>query len=82
MILEAVSAILAIVGVIFIAYKNKMGFLIWVFGNILWIVYGIQTSQYFFTAQYVVFTFTSIWGFYKWKNDAKKPNKIKKRKKK
>lgn len=64
--LEIISAFLGIAGGILNVLKNKWGFLIWFVGNILWVVYGLMTKQYYFVMQYAVFTSISIWGFKRW----------------
>jgi nicotinamide riboside transporter PnuC len=78
--LEAISAIIAIAGTLLVTYKNKIGFLFWVVGNVLWAVYGIITKQYFFMTQYIIFTIVAVFGFVKWFKEDKQ-NKIRKRKK-
>jgi nicotinamide mononucleotide transporter PnuC len=70
--LEMISAIISVVGTLLVINKNKNGFLIWVVGNTLWTVYGIITRQYFFLAQYIIYTVISIFGFIKWLKEDKK----------
>jgi nicotinamide riboside transporter PnuC len=70
--LEAISAIIAVAGTLCITFKNKIGFLLWVVGNVLWTIYGILTKQYFFMSQYIIFTIVSAFGYYKWLKDEKK----------
>lgn len=66
MLLEIISAIIAVSGTLFITFKNKWGFALWVIGNILWAIYGVITKQYFFMGQYIIFAIVSIFGFIKW----------------
>ncbi len=73
--LEAISALLGISGAILNVLKNKWGFVFWVIGNILWVVYGFMTKQYFFMIQYIVFASVAIWGFKRWYNDELKEKK-------
>lgn len=76
MLLEIVSAAIGITGALLVALKNKTGFLFWVVGNLLWIVYGLITKQYFFMTQYVVFWAISVFGFINWrKQELKNKNK-------
>jgi len=69
MMLEAISAIIAISGTLLITFKNKTGFLFWVIGNSLWAIYGLLTKQYFFMTQYIIFTALAVFGFVRWFKD-------------
>ena len=85
MTLEIVSAIVGVIGTLLVTYKNKIGFLLWMVGNSLWMIYGAITGQYFFMGQYVVYTGLAVFGFVKWfKDDVldKKLNKKNNRKRK
>lgn len=76
MILELVSAVIAVIGTLLITFKNKIGFLFWIVGNILWVIYGFITKQYFFMTQYIIFSTLAIYGFVKWfQDDLIKSNK-------
>lgn len=66
MMLEIISAVIAVIGTLLITFKNKIGFLFWVVGNVLWVVYGLITKQYFFMSQYIIFTGLAVYGFVKW----------------
>lgn len=78
MILEIISAVIAVAGTLFITFKMKTGFLLWVVGDILWLIYGAVTQQYFFMGQYIVFTVLAAFGFIKWfKDDVLEKNKHK-----
>jgi len=76
--LEIISAVIGIIGGIMNVLKNKWGFVLWVIGDALWIIYGLITQQYFFMMQYIVFALIAVWGFKSWYNDELK-NKADKR---
>ena len=76
-IFELVSMIIGLTGTLLVTYKNKTGFIFWIFGNCLWLIYGFITKQYFFAFQYIIFTGLAIFGFLKWTKDDKKLNKSK-----
>lgn len=82
--LELISAIIAVTGTLLITFKNKIGFLFWIIGNALWVIYGLITKQYFFMTQYIIFTLLAIFGFVRWFQEdilKSKLNKINRRKK-
>ena len=75
--LEIISALIAVAGTLLVAFKNKIGFLVWVIGNLLWVSYGALTKQYFFMSQYIIFTVISAFGFIKWLKEDLKSDKSK-----
>lgn len=77
--LEIISAIIGVIGAVLNIKKMKSGFIVWIIGNILWIIYGLTTKQYFFMSQYIIFALISFLGFSEWhKSDKNKSVKIKK----
>lgn len=65
-------AILSVVGNIFVNYKNRIGMVIWIVSNFLWIYYAtfvqINHAQVF---MYAIFTLTNLHGIYKWRSGKK-----------
>lgn len=76
-LIEAFCSIMGVIGTILIIKRNKMGYCCYFPSNVLWIYYGIITSQYFFMSQYIFYTGTAIVGFMHWNNLDKKNKKTK-----
>lgn len=70
LILSIIGTILSLGGNIFIAKKNRIGFLIWFIGNMVWITVNIiGTVNIPMVLMYVVYMIINIIGFMKWKED-------------
>jgi len=65
-ILQYIGAILGITGALFVAYKNKIGFIIWLVGNASWFVYGILTKQWGVAIQFAIFWVIALLGLINW----------------
>ncbi len=66
-LIEWLATILSVIGVIFIARKNIIGFYIWIVSNFLWIYFGIVKESYGIITLFTIYLGTSIYGIYKWK---------------
>lgn len=67
LILSIIGTILSLGGNIFIAKKNRMGWLIWLIGNVVWIAVNfIGTMNIPMVLMYVVYMIINIVGFIKW----------------
>ncbi len=66
-ILEIIATVIAILGNIFIIYKNRMGFMIWIISNVLWIIFATLNQHYFMSILFFFYLILSIIGFIKWK---------------
>ncbi|MDP2934644.1 MAG: hypothetical protein Q8N59_02695 [bacterium] len=65
-ILQYIGAILGVTGALFVAYKNKFGFIIWLVGNACWMVYGIATKQWGVAVQFAIFWIIALLGLINW----------------
>jgi len=65
-ILQYIGAVLGVTGALFIAYKNKFGFIIWLVGNACWMVYGIATKQWGVAVQFAIFWIIALLGLINW----------------
>lgn len=63
-----ISAIISVIGTLYVNHKNVKGMIIWIISNILWIFYATfiryNPPQIF---MYVVFTMVNVHGIYKWR---------------
>lgn len=70
LILSIIGTILSLGGNIFIAKKNRMGWLIWLIGNVVWIAVNfLGNPNVPMVLMYVVYMVINIVGFMKWKED-------------
>lgn len=66
--LEIIATILSILGNLFIIYKNRYGFLIWIIANISWMYFAWVNNHVSMLILFFWYTLISIWGFVKWGN--------------
>lgn len=67
--LEMLSAALGLLGAILLASRSRWAgwaFVAWLISNIGWIVFGAGHQHWFFIAQQVGFTVTSVLGIWNW----------------
>ena len=70
LILSIIGTILSLGGNIFIAKKNRIGFVLWFIGNVVWIAVNIiGTVNIPMVLMYVVYMVINIVGFIKWGKD-------------
>jgi nicotinamide riboside transporter PnuC len=70
LILSVIGTILSLGGNIFIAKKNRMGWLMWLIGNVVWIAVNFLGNLNIpMVLMYVVYMIINIIGFMKWKED-------------
>lgn len=70
LILSIIGTILSLGGNIFIAKKNRMGWLMWLIGNVVWIAVNfLGNPNVPMVLMYVVYMVINIVGFMKWKGD-------------
>lgn len=71
--LSVFALICSIAGNILINMKNRAGYIIWIIGNILWIVINyidhMNVSQ---VVMYIIYLILNIQGFIKWSRDNSK----------
>lgn len=65
---EIIATILSIIGNIFIIYKSKIGFGIWIAANILWIDFALdrKDKHYWLAGLFLFYTILAIAGLIKW----------------
>jgi nicotinamide riboside transporter PnuC len=67
LILSIIGTILSLGGNIFIAKKNRIGWLMWLIGNVVWIVVNFLGNPNIpMVLMYVVYMVINIIGFIKW----------------
>lgn len=66
-IISVLGMLFSLGGNILIMMKKKSGWLAWVVGNVLWIVYNFITNVNIpMVMMYLVYTFINIMGYCKW----------------
>lgn len=71
-IIEAICSIMGMIGTYLIIKRNKIGYCCYFPSNVLWVYYGLMTSQYWFMSQYIFYTGAAIVGFGHWNHLDKK----------
>lgn len=67
LILSIIGTILSLGGNIFIAKKNRIGWLMWLIGNVVWIAVNFLGNPNIpMVLMYVVYMVINIVGFIKW----------------
>ncbi len=66
-----IGNIFLLVGVYYIGNKQKVGFLLTAFGEIIWIAYSVTISLWSLVAACVLFFGMSLRNWYKWYRDEK-----------
>lgn len=69
MILDGIAAILTAGGLVLSAQKQIACWPVWVLGNVLWIIFAVNTRQWPMLALNVFFLGLNVWGFIKWYNE-------------
>ncbi len=64
--LQYPAMVLGILGAYLIAQKNRLGFMSWIIGNSLWVIFGFLTQQIGILIQFVVFLGIAIYGWINW----------------
>lgn len=66
--LEIIATILSVIGNIFIIYKSKIGFMIWIIANTFWIIFALNRKDkyYWMAGLFLFYTILSIVGLIKW----------------
>jgi len=66
LILQIIAAILSIVGGIFIVYKNRVGYIIWILSNFIWLWLFGRTGLWISFAPFIFYQGMNVWGYIKW----------------
>lgn len=69
--IELVAVLLALLGSFYVARKDRIGFLLWVASNEIWIMFDLYYSHYGQLIMYALFTLTSLYGFWNWRPNNK-----------
>ena len=74
MVVSILGMLCSLGGNILIMFKKKSGWLIWILGNILWIVYNfISEFNFPMVLMYLVYIALNVMGFIRWlKQDKEK----------
>ena len=68
-VVEAVGALLGAIGAMLLATNSRWsgyGFVAFLASNVAWLSFGQGAGHWFFFAQQLVFTFTSLLGIWRW----------------
>ena len=60
------NSALCIMGAFLVAFGNGLGFVLWIFGNGLWVFDNLKKHQYEESVMWSVFTLTAIIGTILW----------------
>ncbi len=71
-----VAAGLNVVGNITLATKSKIGWIIRIVVNILWLPYGVYTAAWALCGNHMLFVAINCWGWWKWARDEKREARI------
>lgn len=66
--LEIIAMILSLVGNVFIIYKSKIGFAIWVIANTLWVIFALnrKDKHYWMALLFILYIILAIIGWFRW----------------
>ncbi len=67
--LQYPASVLGILGAWLVARKNRWGFMAWIIGNILWIIFGVAKNQWGVFVQFIVFWFLAVYGWVNWSKE-------------
>jgi len=65
-IIEILASLGVIVSFLLISFKEKLGFLIGILAQTLWILYGIYYHQWAFTIMSIFLFGVCVWGYINW----------------
>ena len=65
-IIEYIASVGVVISYLLISCKNKFGFVVGLFAQTLWIVFGIIEKQWGFTIMCIFLTATCVWGIVNW----------------
>lgn len=66
-----IAVFLSIIGNILVIKKNRWGFMIWVWSNLLWIIDGWNRSATPQVFLFALYTLIALSGFFNWKESIK-----------
>lgn len=74
-IVSTLALIVSLSGNVFLNYKKRIGFVMWVTGDILWILFNILgTINYPQVCMYLIYIGLNIHGILMWRNKGKDNN--------
>jgi len=63
---EALAAVLSMVGAILNALEFRSGFIVWLIANALWVAFGVHLRRWWLAALFAFYFGTSILGLVVW----------------
>lgn len=66
-VISWLNTLISIYGNFLVIGKKRIGFLVWIISNIVWIAIDYYTGLYAQAMLFVVYTFISAYGYIKWK---------------
>lgn len=75
--IEYLAMFLSITGNLFICFKKRQGFLLWIVANILWISFALTNKHWGMMILFTVYTAMSLFGWWNWGKEEKWKRKTK-----
>lgn len=66
---EYPAMILGVIGAWLVARKNRWGFMLWIIGNGLWIVFGFINRHWGVVIQFSIFWGLALYGWINWRTE-------------
>jgi nicotinamide riboside transporter PnuC len=66
-IIQYLAATLGMAGSLLVALKKRSGFMCWIVGNILWVIFGFLIQKWGIVVQFIAFEIIAIYGYHNWK---------------
>ena len=63
------AALISLIGIVLNAKKIMLCWPIWIFSNILWIIYSLMEKDFPSVFLWVMFTFANIYGWIQWRKN-------------
>ena len=70
-LVEYLATIGGLLGSSLIALKNRIGQLVWIPSNLLWVIFGIHFNKWGLTVQCSVFLLLAVFGWFWWGKEIK-----------
>lgn len=67
MIISIIAAILSLTGNLMVNKKNKIGFIVWILSNVLWVYVAITSKNYPQAIMFFLYSGLNIQGYMEWR---------------
>jgi nicotinamide riboside transporter PnuC len=65
-LVEYIAASLGIIGGLLVAFRRRSGYIAWLIGNAMWVVFGIKHGNWGLATQFAVFWVIASIGYWYW----------------